>query len=468
MGHVDTGKTKILDYIRRTNVQANEAGGITQQIGASFFPQYKLVEELSRLNPEALKVKCEIPGLLVIDTPGHEAFVNLRSRGSSLCDLAIVVIDIMHGLENQTIESLKMLQEKQTPFVIALNKIDRIQSYNSVKDFSSYTNLKKQESFARTNFQEKFNFILGQLAQQNINAKFYWEMTPQDFLERDWVPVVPTSALKGEGMPDLLGNITYFAQTVIPDKITRRDHEFKATVLEVKKMEGMSATIDVILVNGVLKVDDKIILSGFDGPIETHIKNLLTPHPMKEMRVKNEHMLHKVVYGAMGVRIVATGLEKAIAGSSIFRVDADDQVEGFKDLLSADIAKVKKTVKTKKDGVGVAASTLGALEALLIFLRKEHIQVSNVFIGDISKTDMQKVLTSYMSEEIKFKQREYLSLLCFEVKVLPDAAKFADEHGIKIMKAEIIYHLADQFKVYQRQQADLRKKLEGKKAVFPV
>ena len=170
MGHVDTGKTKILDQIRQTNVQVNEAGGITQQIGASFFPQTKLKEQISKLDAKALKVGCEIPGLLVIDTPGHEAFANLRNRGSSLCDMAIVVVDIMHGLERQTIESLKMLHEKQTPYIIALNKIDRIYGWKQAKDTSSFVNLQKQASATKTNFEEKKLSTLTQLMKEGIHS----------------------------------------------------------------------------------------------------------------------------------------------------------------------------------------------------------------------------------------------------------------------------------------------------------
>lgn len=237
--------------------------------------------------------------------------------------------------------------------------------------------------------------------------------------------------------------------------------------MEVKKIEGMGTTIDVILVNGVLRVDDKILLSGFDGPIETTVKAILTPHPMKEMRVKNEYLHHQEVKGSMGVKLNCVGLEKALAGSSLYLINDESNKPEYLKFLEEDIKKVKKTIKLSKEGVGVAASTLGSLEALLVFLKSKKIPVSAVCIGDVNKNDLLKVLSPFIQEEKPCKKTEYLTMLCFDVKILPDAKQFAQNNNIHIIQAKIIYHLFDGFMKRIEDIKVQREKEEGHLAVFP-
>lgn len=116
----------------------------------------------------------DVPGLLIIDTPGHESFSNLRSRGSSLCDIAILVIDLQHGLENQTLESLELLAKQKTPFVVALNKIDRSYNWKSKKDTSSFLALKEQTSETIDDYKSKSKGIISELNAKGYNAALYW------------------------------------------------------------------------------------------------------------------------------------------------------------------------------------------------------------------------------------------------------------------------------------------------------
>lgn len=296
-----------------------------------------------------------------------------------------------------------------------------------------------------------------------INAKLYWEnKNPLEFMS-----IVPTSAITGEGLPDLLAWITYYCQKYQTKKILQNKDDFNATVLEVKKIEGLGSTVDIILVNGTLQEEDKIVLSGFQGPIVTTVRSLLTPHPMKEMRIKNEYLHHKMVVGSIGIKLLAQGLESSLAGCSIYKYNDEEELEAYKMLLAKDIKKVKKKIKLRREGVGVAASTLGSLEALLVFLKTSKIPVSTICIGDVTKSDLYKVLTPFVCEENPSKNTEYLSMLCFDVKTLPEAQRFAEDNNIKIMKANIIYHLFDEFMKHVQTEKERRRKQEGKDAVFP-
>ena len=315
MGHVDTGKTKLLDKIRKTNVQEGEAGGITQQIGATFFEKKTLETQTARLN-ETEKFEFTIPGMLVIDTPGHESFTNLRSRGSSLCDVAILVIDLMHGLEQQTIESLTMLRKKGVPFVVALNKVDRCYAWKTCKDTPIRDALKEQEEGTINEFRSRSTEAKVQLQEQGVNSNLYWEMGEDDWKNSDFVPLVPTSAVTGEGVQDVLMLLCQMAQWKIWQKLMWCAN-LQCTVLEVKAIDGLGMTVDVLVVNGYLREGDKAVFCTLDGPIVTEIRGLLTPPPSREMRVKSEYIHHKEIKGARGVKVIGNGLEKVMAGTPV-------------------------------------------------------------------------------------------------------------------------------------------------------
>lgn len=454
LGHVDTGKTKLLDKLRHTNVQDNEAGGITQQIGATFFPKEVLDAEIRKIDGD---IKCLSNGIMIIDTPGHESFYNLRKRGSSLCDIAILVIDLMHGLEQQTKESIQILRQRNCPFVIALNKIDRLYMWEK-HDWSPFNEtFKKQPADTQGEFYDRLSTVLNELSEQGLNCNLYWENKNL----RKYVSIVPTSAITGEGIPDLIMIIVKLTQTFMLKNIAYQD-KLECTVLEVKNIEGLGTTVDVILTNGILRETDTIVLCGMNGPIVTIIRALLTPQPLKELRIKNEYVHHKSIKACIGVKISANNLEEVVCGTSLFVANTPEEVEECKKKVMTDISNVFDHVDKSGVGLYVMASTLGSLEALLIFLNDSKIPVFAVNIGTVQKKDVKKA--SIMREKGR---PEYSVILAFDVKVDPDAVKEAAVLGVEIMAKDIIYHLFDSFTEYMKKIEDEKKKTKLTEAVFP-
>ncbi|KFH44547.1 Eukaryotic translation initiation factor 5B-like protein [Hapsidospora chrysogenum ATCC 11550] len=455
LGHVDTGKTKLLDKVRQTNVQEGEAGGITQQIGATYFPVEAIKQKTAVVNKDGA-FQYKVPGLLVIDTPGHESFSNLRSRGSSLCNIAILVVDIMHGLEPQTRESIQLLKNGKTPFIVALNKIDRLYGWKKIENNGFEESLKLQGKAVHNEFQTRLEKVRLEFAEMGFNSFLYYENPSL----KNNVSLVPTSAHTGEGVPDMLKLILHLTQERMTSSLMYLS-EVQATVLEVKAIEGFGMTIDVILSNGILREGDRIVLCGTEGAIKTNIRALLTPAPLRELRLKSQYVHNKEVKAALGVKISAPGLEGAIAGSRLMVVGPDDDEEDIEEEVEQDLANLLSRVEKSGRGVSVQASTLGSLEALLDFLKDCKIPVANVGIGPVYKRDVMQC--GIMLE----KAPDYAVMLCFDVKVDKEAQQYADDQGIKIFTADIIYHLFDAFTKHMDEQL-ARKKEESKMlAVFP-
>ena len=378
-----------------------------------------------------------VPGLLGIDTPGHESFTNLRSRGSSLCNIAILVVDIFNGLEPQTVESLNLLKKGKTPFVVAVNKVDRLYGWKSTPNGAIQTSFKDQGLNVIQEFETRIARITTQFAEQGLNAVLYYDNT--NFSRN--VSLVPTSAFTGEGVPDLLHLVVKLTQERMTKSLMYLS-DLEATVLEVKVIEGLGTTIDVILSNGVLNEGDKIVVCGLNGPIVTNIRALLTPQPMREIRVKSAYVHHKQVKAALGVKIAANDLDKAIAGSRLLVVGPDDDEDDLKEEVQQDLIGLLSVIDKSGKGVCVQASTLGSLEALLSFLQDSKIPVSGINIGPVHKKDV--IRASVMLE----RAREYAQILAFDVKIDKDAEDLAEEVGVKIFSADVIYRLFDQFKAY--------------------
>ena len=455
LGHVDTGKTKLLDKIRQTNVQEGEAGGITQQIGATYFPVDALEAKTAVVNKDN-NFEFKVPGLLVIDTPGHESFTNLRSRGSSLCNIAILVVDIMHGLEPQTLESMKLLRDRKTPFIVALNKIDRLYGWKKIDNNGFQESMALQNKGVQNEFRDRLEKTKVAFAEQGFNSELYCENKSL----AKFVSLVPTSAHTGEGIPDMLKLLVSLTQERMTNKLMYLS-EVECTVLEVKVIEGLGTTIDVVLSNGVLREGDRIVLCGINGAIATNIRALLTPAPLKELRLKSQYVHNQECKASLGVKIAANDLEHAIAGSRLLVVGPGDDEEDIEEEVMSDIENLLSKVSKTGRGVSVQASTLGSLEALLEFLKVSKIPVANISIGPVYKRDV-------MSAGIMLeKAREYAVMLCFDVKVDKEAQEYADREGIKIFTADIIYHLFDDFTKHMAQLAEQKKEDSKLLAVFP-
>ncbi|VDP30834.1 unnamed protein product, partial [Heligmosomoides polygyrus] len=437
LGHVDTGKTKMLDTIRRTNVQDGEAGGITQQIGAT-----QVVIPYRCLLTLFLRVRSYFSFFFCCKTAFR--FRNLRSRGSSLCDFAILVVDIMHGLEPQTIESLKLLLKRNTPFVIALNKIDRLYGYESNPRKDVYQHMKSQPQNTQLEFKERYDKIVGEFAEQAVNVCLSY----QNKNIEEYISMVPTSAFLGDGIGNLMAYIVGMTQKYYSDKLSYCE-ELDATVMEVKSIPGLGTTIDVILVNGRLRVGDIIVLTGTEGAIMTPIRELLMPQPLRELRVKNEYGHFKEIQGAQGVKVLAKGLEKALAGLPLFVAHKEDEIDLLKHEAELQLSRALTSIKKKSEGVYVQASTLGSLEALLEFLKT------------------QKIPVSFLRNRRMSKKLLYACILAFDVKVEREAQIFADHEKVKIFQADIIYHLEDNFLKY-REELRLKARKENEHlAIFP-
>ncbi|TNJ29739.1 putative Translation initiation factor IF-2 [Giardia muris] len=479
LGHVDTGKTSLLDKIRSTNVQNKEIGGITQQIGSTFF-SYTYLQERTREFPH--KIRYKIPGLLIVDTPGHEAFANLRSRGSSLADIAILVVDIMHGLEPQTIESIHLLRERNCPFVVALNKIDRLYNWKEVQGRSSKSALAGcyeivlgkekpkdavQDVATLNDFEKRFDELRAQFGNLDLDVDLWWRV--ENFATT--IPVVPTSAKTEEGIPDLLAMLVSFTQRLMENKITIQytedgKEEMQCTVLEVRKEDGLGFTIDCILVNGELRRNDQVVLASLNGPVVTRVKELLTPQEAREIRERgtSNYKHNDSLRASIGFKLFAADLEFVIPGTPMLRIEPGDDVDDLKECVMDELMSVNDRFKRCEVGVHINSSSLGSMEALLSYLQHKEtkIPVSGCAIGPITKGSIQEA--SLQNERGK---PEYACILAFDIEVDKQTEDYAKFNKVKIFSAGIIYHLYDMFTKHLRECFEAKRDSLKDETVFP-
>lgn len=436
LGHVDHGKTSLLDKIRGSAVASREAGAITQHIGASEMP----LENIRDVCGVLMKGReFKVPGLLFIDTPGHHAFSSLRARGGALADIAILVVDINEGFKPQTKEALSILRKNRTPFVVAANKVDLIHGWESEPMRPFMVGIKAQSEGVQGKVDEAVWDIIGKLTENGIPSADRIDRIT-DFTKN--VAVVPLSAKTGEGIPDLLLTLVGLAQRFLEKKLeTDLDVTGRGTVLEVKQETGLGLTLNAIIYDGNIRTGDTIVLGTTGQPKVTKVKGLLRPKPRDEMRDHREPFhSSKEVTAAAGVKIVAQDLEGVLAGSPLVVVRDAEQLRTVMEEV-AEQARV--SIPLEDEGVFVKADTLGSLEALAAELKDRKIPIKRAEVGNISKRDLIDAKT--------IKKPTQRAILSFNVKILPDAQEALetkDFEEIKVLASDIIYHLLDEYEAW--------------------
>jgi translation initiation factor 5B len=430
MGHVDHGKTTLLDKIRGTAVAQSETGQITQHIGATEVP----LAGIQELCGAHFGAEIQVPGLLFIDTPGHHAFTSLRSRGGSLADLAILIVDINEGFQPQTIESLSILKRFKTPFVVAANKIDRIGGWLPVPNAPFQRSLQAQSARVEEDLTTRVYELVGELFKYGFSADRYDLI--RDFTKT--VAIVPISAVTGEGVPDLLMVLVGLAQRFLKEnlKITVSGPGV-GTILEVKEERGLGTTLDVILYDGELRAGDNVIVGTTREPVVTKIRALLKPKPLSEIRSEERFLPVKHVVAASGVKVAAPKLENALAGSTL-RVVSPGEVEAIAREMKSELDSVR--IDTEAEGLILKADTIGSLEALVGELKSKSIPIHMADVGPISRRDVIRAGA--------IKDPLLRAILAFNVDILPDALAEVQKSSVPVFSSGIIYSLLDSYETW--------------------
>jgi translation initiation factor 5B len=465
LGHVDVGKTSLLDNLRQTSVQKKEAGGITQQLGSTLLSRETILKRTYEINKDNIK-DYKIPGLLLVDTPGHEVFTNLRQKGAQLADIAIVIIDIVHGLEPQTIESIKILIKLKIPFVFALNKIDRLYGFNKNINFIPIQQiLSKQDPNTQSEFETRFKQIQTQIMQQGLNCELMWKNTSPE----DTINIIPISAISGHGIPDLLDNIIQYSQTILKEYLIWKP-ELECDIMEITNTEGFGFTADCVIKNGFLSKGDIIRVQTTFGQIITQIKNILTVPDNKDSKHTSQYIHHDTIKGSCGVKIYAHKLEKAITGTQILLGTKDELYQQNNQTSKIELENEEKNSSIKLDlkGIAIYTSSYGSIEALIQFIRSDTelsipTQISQSNIGNVIKKDLIKLNLTNSENSIL----ENMCVLAFEVKIDEDAEKYAKDNNITILKDETIYRLFSQYKIFSSKLYNERKEKARIETIFP-
>ena len=435
LGHVDHGKTSLLDHIRslgsgrQASVMDREAGGITQHIGATEVPADLLNELCSPLMGGKL---FDSPGLLFIDTPGHHSFSTLRSRGGSLADVAILMVDIHDGCMPQTVESIRILKNSKTPFVIAGNKVDRVHGWQSVRDRPMALALREQTKDTIGYFDQKYWKLVGSFAEHGFNIERYDKI--KDFTKE--IALVPISAKQGEGIQDLLAVVIGMAERYLGDKLTDVDGAGEGTVLEMKEERGLGKTLDVILYRGSIRKGDEIVLVTQDGGISTRVRGMFSPRGMSEMRDAGDRWDDSdVAHAASGLKVSAPDIDGVLAGTTLRVVKTDEE---RLEALNAANNEANLSIELDEEGVTIKADTVGGLEALAKELKELDLPIRHATIGKVNRRDVRSAENS--------KDPLHRIIMAFATDILADAETEIEksENGVKYISSDIIYRILEE------------------------
>ena len=434
LGHVDSGKTSLLDKVRGTGVQEREAGGITQHIGASFLPVETIQKICGPLYEKLSKVEHKIPGILVIDTPGHEIFTNLRSRGGSAADIAILVVDANRGFQPQTNESLKILESRKVPFVVALNKTDMVSGWKDTETQFISSSIEKQNPEVQAFLDEKIYDVVTALSVLGYQSEAFYRIN--DYKKE--IAIVPVSAKTGVGIPELFAVLVGLTQQYLKDKLNQEEKSNRGIILEVNDEVGLGPTANVILIDGEMKKDDSVIVAKRDTVVVTKPKALLLPKALDEMRdPRDKFKPVEHIQAAAGVKIASPDLEGVLPGSTLYATNNNSDVENFKKLIQDEMQSV--FINTETNGVILKCDAIGSLEALTEMLRRQQIPISKADIGPVTRRDVLEAMA------LKENDRHLGVILAFNVKVLQDAETEAEDNHIRIFNDKIIYSLIDTY-----------------------
>ena len=398
LGHVDHGKTSLLDRIRNANVAAGEAGGITQATSAFRVP-VRLGEDK---NAEEKQV-------VFIDTPGHEAFTSMRSRGANVTDIVVLVVAADDGVMPQTIESINHAKAAGVPIVVALNKIDRPQA----------TDAKIQE-------------IFGQLAQHELNPV-------------DWggdTEVIRTSAHTGQGIQELLETLDFQAQLL--ELKADFGGAARGTVVESQMEPGRGAVMNVLLQEGELKVGDFIVAGRAFGRVRDMTddkgQRIREAHPPIPLQVTGIDLLPD----AGDKFFVATSLKEAQNAAEQRRArEREEQLAQPAMTLDRMFSQMAEA-ELKEILVVLKADVQGSVDVLRNEIQKVSgdeikVRVIHAAVGGITESD---VLLAEASKAV---------IIGFNVIPSGKARKLADNKGVEIRTYDVIYHITE----------DMQKAAEG-------